>query len=71
MQKIETVLGVVIGDTGALENALAKLVERELKDLEERSLTEQQSQFFEEARLAYLEGDYLEALVKILLLSNQ
>jgi len=70
-QKIETVLGVVIGDTGALENALAKLVERELKDLEERSLTEQQSQFFEEARLAYLEGDYLEALVKILLLSNQ
>jgi hypothetical protein len=67
-EKVEA-LGVVIGDTEELENALASLVERELKYLETRTLSEEQQKIFEEAQKDYLAKDYSAALKKIIDLS--
>lgn len=69
-QKVEA-LGVVIGETEELDNVLAQLVvEREIKDLEGQVLTEKQQEVLNEARGDYENGEYFQALEKILILSQ-
>ena len=63
-------LGVVIEEPKELNDALAKLVETQIKDLEQNSLSPQQEKIFEEVRKDYKEGKYSQALEKILILSN-
>jgi hypothetical protein len=68
-EKVES-LGVAIGETEELDNALADLVEREIENLETGSLTEQQEELLERAKEDFEAGDYNQALEKILFLSN-
>ncbi len=63
-------LGVVIEEPKELNDALAKLVETQIKDLEQNSLSPEQEKIFEEVRKDYKEGKYSQALEKILILSN-
>lgn len=67
-KKVEA-LGVVIGETEELDNALAQLVESQIKDLEGRTLTERQQSLLVEAKEDFEDGNYNQALEKILLLS--
>jgi len=67
-EKVEA-LGVVVGETKELNQALSQLVEREIKDLESRSLTEGQKQLFEQAKQDFQDGNYEKALEGILILS--
>jgi len=69
-QKVEA-LGVVIGGTEELDNALAQLVEQEIKDLGTRTLTENQEKLLTEAKENFEANNFSEALEKIWLLSNQ
>ena len=62
--KIES-LGVIIEDTEELNTALAELVEREIKDLESRTLTEDQQKVLETVRKSYEEENYTGALEEI------
>lgn len=68
-EKIEA-LGVVVGESEEFDNALAQLVEGEVKDLEERTLTDAQQELLEEAAEDFESGNFTQALEKILLLSN-
>lgn len=67
-QKIEA-LGVIVGETEELDNALAQIVESQIEDLEKRSLSETQEELLEKAKEDYQEGNYSQALEKILFLS--
>ena len=69
-EKIEA-LGVVVGESEEFDNALSQLVEREVKDLEERTLTDAQQELLEEAAEDFEAKNYSQALEKIWLLSNQ
>lgn len=70
--QIEQILGAVIGEEEALEltNATKVLVEAELNDLGERTLTDKQEELLLEAIAAYEEGDYMLALENIWMISN-
>jgi len=69
-EKVEA-LGVVIDDgTSELNQALSQLVEREIKYLENRELTEEQSNILEEAKKAQESEEFFLALEKILYFSN-
>jgi len=59
-------LGVIIEGTEELDNALAQLVEREIKDLEIRSLTEEQQKSLEEVKADFEAESFTAALEKIL-----
>jgi hypothetical protein len=67
-QQIEA-LGVIVGETEEFDNALAKIVEEQIKDLEGMSLSETQVKILEEVKADYEKGNYSQALEKILLLS--
>jgi len=67
-ERIEA-LGVKIGETKDLDEALSRIVEHQIKELEEITLSEEQIEIFEEIQKDYQEGKYSEALEKILLLS--
>lgn len=69
-QKIEA-LGVLIGETEELDNALSQLVEREIKDLESRTLSEEKSELLEKIKEDFEKENFSAALEKILLISNQ
>jgi TolA-binding protein len=69
-EKIEETLGTQIGETEELENIIKELVGREIKDLENRTLTEEQTKLLEEAKEFFNAGDYSQALDKIWLISN-
>ena len=71
--QLERVLGTTLGteDNQELENATKILIEQELSDLENRTLTEEQMAVFEEAKAAFGAGDHGLALEKIWQLSNQ
>ena len=69
-KKVENVLATKI-ETEEYDDALAQLVESQIKDLEERTLTEEQMKILAEAKELYQAGNFAEALEKILLLSNQ
>ena len=68
-EKVEQVLSTKI-ETEELDNALGQLVEREIKDLEERTLDEEQTAILEEAKADFEAENYSEALIKILSLSQ-
>jgi len=68
-QKVEA-LGVVLGETEKLDDALAQLVESQIKDLEGRTLTEEQEDILAQAKEDYEAGNYSDALIKILILSQ-
>ncbi len=60
-------LGVVIGETKELDNALDRLViESQIQDLEKRSLTEDQKEILEAAKVNLEEGNLSQALENIL-----
>lgn len=69
-QKEEQVksLGIEIGENEELKSVLAQIVENEIKDLENRSLTEEQEESLAEIKLDYEQGEYSKALEKILIL---
>ncbi len=69
-QKVEEVLATKI-ETEKFDDALSQLVEREIKTLESRTLTEEQKLLFEEAKADFSAGNYNQALEKILILSYQ
>jgi len=68
-KKVEEVLATKI-ETEEWDNALSQIVEREIKDLEERTLTEEQEKLLAEAKSDFEAGNYSDALVKILILSQ-
>jgi hypothetical protein len=68
-QKVES-LGVVVGEIKDLDDALAQLVGKELKDIGSRTLTDGQKEILLEAGQEYWAGNYSESLEKILLLGN-
>ncbi len=67
--KIES-LGIVIGDTPDLDSALLLLIQREIKDLQVSSLTDEQKTIFADAVADFEAGNYSDSLEKILMLSN-
>jgi len=73
-EKIEAVLGTMIGDTRELENAISQLEKQMavylIADLENRTLTEEDQKLLEEAKENFEAGDYFKALENIWLLSN-
>lgn len=62
-------LGLEIGESEELENVLAEIVEREIKDLETRTLTEEQAEILIQAKSDFEAGNYSDALEKILLIN--
>jgi hypothetical protein len=66
--ELEKILGTAIGTepSGEFESVTIQLVEYELADLETRSLTPEQEDIFEQARSAFEQGKYQEALELIL-----
>jgi hypothetical protein len=68
-QKIES-LGVIIGNTENLDNALAGLAEREISDLEQRAVLREQREDLFRIKEDFREGNYSQALENILLLGN-
>ncbi len=67
-KKIEEVLATKI-ETEELDNALSQIVENEIKDLEGKTLSEEQQELLTTAKEDFEAGNYSEALEKILLLS--
>lgn len=70
--QIEQILGATIGEeeTSELTNATKILVEAELNDLKERTLTAEQKELLKEAIGAYQAEDYQKALENIWMISN-
>jgi phosphoglycolate phosphatase-like HAD superfamily hydrolase len=70
-QKVES-LGVVIGEEGTneLENAYKLLAEREIRNAENSTLTEKQENILKEAKEYFENGDYFNAFVKIIEVSQ-
>jgi len=68
-QKAEKVLATKI-ETEEYDNALAQIVESQIKDLGERTLTEEQMKILAEAKTDFSAGNYSDALIKILILSQ-
>ena len=73
LEKVKS-LGIVIEGSEELDNALAQVyqmyTEREIERLENSTLTEEQEKLLEEAKAEYENGNYSEALEKVLLISN-
>ena len=64
-------LGVVLGDTDELNNAIGTLVEREIKDLEARNLTPDQQEILNQAKTDFDAKNYSQSLELIWNISNQ
>jgi hypothetical protein len=62
-KKVES-LGVEVGETEELESAYKILTEREIKNLEQNSLTEKQEEVLKEAKKYFEEGDFATAWIK-------
>lgn len=69
-QKIEKTLATRL-DTEELDSALALIVQREISDLEGRSLSEQEQEMLEGAKQDFENGNYSQAMVKIWNLSQK
>ncbi len=61
-------MGIVVGGTDELDNAISKLVEREISAMNDNDLTENQQKTLEQAKEDLKVGDYSSALEKILLM---
>lgn len=74
-QKVESVLGTIIGDTEELDNAISQLKRQTasylIADLSQRTLSEENAELLNEAKQEFEEGDYDKALEKMWLLSNK
>jgi len=68
-EKIKS-LGIEIGESEEMHSALAKIVEMEINDLEEKTLSEEKQEILAEAKQDYEARNYSQALEKILLLTN-
>lgn len=68
--KVEA-LGVVIGESEEFSNSLKEIVQREIEDLQTRSLSESQEKLLREAKEDFEAGNFAGALEKIWLLSSQ
>ena len=62
-------LGVIVGETKELNEALARIVGSEIKDLENRFLNENQAKTLEQAKADFERGDFEQALEKLLTLT--
>ena len=69
-EKIEQVLATKI-DIGEYYNAFAQLIEREILALEENTLTEEGQEILKQIKEFFENGDYSEALIGILNLSQR
>lgn len=69
VEKVEKALATKI-DTEEYDNALPQLVEREILELEEKTLSEDDEVILRAARQDFEAGDYSEALIKMLVLSE-
>lgn len=69
-ETIERTLGTNIGGEEEVENISKVVVERLIKDLEKRTLTESQGRIFEEAKNFFENENCSEALIKILELNQ-
>ena len=63
-------LGIEIGESEEWDDALVKIVEREIEDLESGTLTEEQEEVLTEVKEDYGAENYSDALVKIWILSQ-
>jgi len=63
-------LGIEIGESEEWDDALVKIVEREIEGLEAGTLTEEQEEVLTEVKEDYGAENYSDALVKILILSQ-
>jgi len=74
-QKVESVLGTIIGDTEELDNAILQLKRQTasylIADLSQRTLPEEDVELLNEAKQDFEEGEYDKALEKMWLLSNK
>ena len=70
--QVEQILGAVIGEeeTSELTNLIKVLVEAELNDLKERTLTDTQEELLSQAVTFYEAEDYARALESIWMISN-
>lgn len=64
-------LGIMVADNEELNSAVKILVEREIKDLDNRTMTDGQAKLLESAKQNFSVGEYIEALEEIWLISNQ
>ncbi|MFH1423465.1 MAG: DUF5667 domain-containing protein [Candidatus Nealsonbacteria bacterium] len=74
-EKIETILGAIIGDTGELDNAILQIEKQTaaylIADLEKRTLQESDVQLLNQARDDFNAGNFATSLEKIWILSNK
>jgi hypothetical protein len=74
-EKIESVLGAVIGDTNELSSAISQLEKQTaaylIADLEARTLSENDGLLLNEARADFASGNFATSLEKIWILSNK
>jgi len=59
-----------VGGDEKWDNTLSSIVQREIEDLEEKNLTDEQKEILNEIKVNYKEGNYSQALEKILFLTN-
>jgi hypothetical protein len=59
-------LGILIENNQELDNSLAQLAEREIKNLEKRTLTEKQKEILEKVKEDFEKKNFAEALEKLL-----
>ena len=73
--KVEQVLGAIIGDTGELENAITQMEKQVaaylIADLEKSTLSEKDAQLLIQAKDDFTSGNYATSLEKIWVLSNK
>jgi len=74
-EKVESVLGAIIGDTGELDNAISQIEKQTaaylIADLERRTLSESDAQLLNQARDDFSAGNFATSLEKIWILSNK
>jgi len=74
-EKVESVLGAVIGDTEELDNAISQLEKQTaaylIADLERRTLSENDTLLLNQARDDFNAGNYATSLERIWILSNK
>lgn len=68
-EQVEAIMGVVVGETKGLNDALGQLIEGEIKSLEASALTETQLKLLEEVKNEYAVGNLELALENLLLLT--
>lgn len=68
-KEILVTMGIIVGETEAFDTGMAKLVEREIKALEEQSLSRPQQDILISIKEYFEQGDYNKALIEIVFLS--